>query len=122
MKRKKTIYHLIAFLLIGVIGMLIYNQGVFLHTHKLNDGGVVIHAHPYNKSEDTAPFKSHHHTKAEWVFFHHIEILFLLFFVVFILFPLCCKSRLPVYSMHSYRVLWIHYVRGRAPPVSFCFF
>jgi hypothetical protein len=117
MNHKKIINHFIALLLIGVIGMLVFNQGIFLHTHKLGDGKVIVHAHPYKKTEDTAPFKSHHHTKAEILFFYHIELLFPLFFLVFILFPLCCKFGLSVYPMQPYRVFWIHYIRGRAPPV-----
>jgi hypothetical protein len=32
--------------------LLIVNNIVFLHVHKLPNGEIIVHAHPYNKSND----------------------------------------------------------------------
>ncbi len=40
---------------------IISNKAVFTHTHRLADGTYVIHAHPYDKSEDHLPENQHHH-------------------------------------------------------------
>jgi len=59
----------VAWLMIGIMGVLVANKAVFVHSHILNDGTIIEHAHPYNKSTDSTPYKSHHHTKAEFLFF-----------------------------------------------------
>jgi len=66
---------IITFGMICIMGMLIINNSVFMHTHKLSDGTVIIHSHPYDKSNDSKSHKTHHHTKAEFVFLENIEIL-----------------------------------------------
>ena len=53
--------------------LLIANKGVFLHTHHFADGSVVVHAHPFNKSNDNAPDNSHNHTKKELILIQHID-------------------------------------------------
>ena len=51
--------------MIGLFGMLITNKAVFMHVHKLEDGSIVVHAHPYNESDNKTPYKTHHHSKTE---------------------------------------------------------
>jgi len=40
------------------------------------DGEIISHAHPYDKSHDTQPFKNHKHTSAELFFLDQIQLLF----------------------------------------------
>ena len=61
---------------ISIIGMLVINNLIFLHAHKLANGYVIIHAHPFNKSKDSAPFKMHHHSNAEFFLLHHVQLFF----------------------------------------------
>ena len=65
------------------MGLLIANKALYMHTHKMADGSIIVHAHPYNKSDDPKPFKSHQHTKAEFLFLENLESLFLLTFLIF---------------------------------------
>lgn len=50
---------------VAIIGMLIVKDITFLHAHKSSDGYVLVHAHPFDKKNDPAPFKMHRHTHAE---------------------------------------------------------
>ncbi|MDP3431525.1 MAG: hypothetical protein Q8T04_00965 [Bacteroidota bacterium] len=66
----------IAYLILGLMGLLIINKAVFLHSHVLANGTVISHAHPYQSTDDSKPFQSHHHTKAAFFLFDTIQLLF----------------------------------------------
>jgi hypothetical protein len=59
---------LIAITMIVVVGIHSLNSFFYTHRHLLDDGTVITHAHPFNKSTDTDPFKTHTHTAAELTF------------------------------------------------------
>ena len=59
---------LIALSLIAVVGLHSLNSFFNTHSHKLADGTVVVHAHPYERSSDSSPFETHQHTATELVF------------------------------------------------------
>lgn len=103
---------------ICIIGMLVINNIIFLHSHKLPNGYIIIHAHPFNKSKDTAPFKMHHHSHSEFFLIHNIHILF--FVGIFILGALFLQ-RLKVFFNYSAPVSFNHFKNNfskRGPPIS----
>ena len=115
-KKKHTIYRVISLLLIAVMAMLTFNQSVYLHTHKLNDGTVVTHAHPYQKTNNSTPTTSHQHSKKDYVFIGLFKLLFIasLYQLSILLKPHFHKQ---------YTNLYIHIdkcdsklILGRAPP------
>ena len=108
----------ITFLMIGIIGMFIANKVVFLHVHKLSDGTIIAHAHPYDKSNDSKPYKSHHHTNAEFLFFQNIEVLFLVVFLTCALFTLIREGKYASFIITRHTLSCIILQKGRAPPVS----
>lgn len=61
-------YSHIAILFFLLVSTVTVNQGVFLHSHRLTNGRIVTHAHPYSKKKDNAPLKKHQHTKEELQF------------------------------------------------------
>lgn len=75
----------VVFLLVGLMSILVVNKALFTHMHRLADGTVVIHAHPYNKTADKKPFKTHNHTQKELQFFAARRILFPVVFLKLIL-------------------------------------
>lgn len=94
----------------------IFNSSVNLHSHKLDDGTIVTHAHPYNKTGDTLPFKSHKHTKLELLFLTHSQLLFLLFFT-FTLLTFSIKTQIFVKYNNSLIYKFFHLkIRNKAPP------
>jgi hypothetical protein len=50
------------------------NKVIYLHTHINNLGKIVTHSHPYNKSSDDQPVKSHHHSNAAIAFLAQADI------------------------------------------------
>jgi hypothetical protein len=104
--------------MIGIMGMLVINKSVFMHTHKIDENTYVIHSHPYNKSKDSEPYKSHHHTKAEFLFIQNIQNLFPLFFLT-VTFSLFTKKTYSYFETKSVFIsTFIFIKKGRAPPVS----
>jgi hypothetical protein len=63
--------------LISIVGLLTLNNALFLHMHRLANGSLVVHAHPFSKSnqpENSA--KSHQHSKVELQFLDSLLLLF----------------------------------------------
>ena len=108
----------ITFLMIGIMGMFIANKAIFLHVHKQSDGTIIAHAHPYDKSTDSEPYKAHHHTNAEFLFFQNFEILFLVVFLTFALFTLVKKEKFSFFIITRHTLSCIILHKGRAPPIS----
>lgn len=106
----------VALLMVTVIAMLTFNQSVNLHTHQLADGTIVSHAHPYNKTSDSAPVKNHHHTLAEFLILQHFEILFLSLFIAIVLLYTTQLVKRKTQKEFYLKAHYIHYAPGRAPP------
>jgi hypothetical protein len=107
---------IITFGMICIIGMLIINDSVFMHTHKPSDGTIIIHSHPYDKSNDSKPYKTHHHTKAEFLFINHIEILFPILFLAISFSVYTQKSNFSSHIISDNDSVCIIIHKGRAPP------
>ena len=106
------------FLMIGILVMLIANKAVFMHTHKLNDGTIIEHAHPFDKSTDSEPYKSHNHTKTELLFFQNLELFSLIVFLTFAFFTIDRKAIYSSFIQNGYIESCGYYYQGRAPPIS----
>ena len=106
------------YLMIGMMGMLITNNAIFTHLHILSDGEVIEHAHPYDKSNDSKPYKSHHHTNAELIFYQNLENIILIVFFTFTLRTLVIKVKysFPIITRYTQGYIILH--KGRAPPIS----
>lgn len=100
------------------MGMLIVNNVFFLHAHKLSNGIIVVHAHPYDKTSDSQPYQSHHHTKAELLFFQNLEILFIIVILTFLLVAPFKKEKVLFKSITEYTSICINFNKGRDPPIS----
>lgn len=96
---------------------LVYNNAFFTHTHKLPDGTIVQHAHPYqNNSDSQSPFKTHHHTSFEFLLLDNLGVFLVVAGLVFLLFESCLlDSKTDQYSLKlcSSHYLY-HFYRG--PP------
>jgi len=96
--------------------MLLANKAVFFHVHKLDNGELVAHAHPFDKSDDTAPFKKHLHSKSELNFYNHIDQLFLLMLLIFAVILIMRKRGLIITSAQQHSAVVELHKKGRAPP------
>lgn len=114
---KNIITKITSFALIAFMGLLLANKGIYTHTHKLINGYVYTHAHPYNKTTDAQPYKTHHHTKAQISFFNSLNILFFSAFFVAISIPVIKNKQALFEIKKRYLQLFIYSNFGRAPPV-----
>lgn len=115
--RNMRLVTIIALLLCSVFTYQIVNRALFQHTHQIEDGRVISHAHPYDKSEDSTPFKNHIHTNAELLFLDQVDILFA-FIVVLLALVTLLKAVDFVYVTRRYSQLSLNFKLGRAPPVA----
>lgn len=64
---KGHIKRLLAVLLLCLVTAITINNVIYLHSHIVDENGtVVVHAHPFEKSADNLPFKKHSHTNFEY--------------------------------------------------------
>jgi hypothetical protein len=71
---KKAFTKNIAFAMITITLLIISNNIFFLHTHVLDDGSIVFHAHPFKKG-DNDNGENHHHSTYEYIFFKQFQQL-----------------------------------------------
>jgi uncharacterized membrane protein YwaF len=119
MKRpfKNRIVKTIAVVLVASMVLVIADKIVFTHSHILADGRVISHSHPYDKTNDSEPFKSHHHTQAELFFFQHIEIFFPFVFFSLKLIYRPARENHFIYSERKATLVAINAQKCRAPPL-----
>lgn len=108
---------IIASLMLLITGILILNKALFLHSHKMDNGVVISHSHPYNRSDDKQPYKSHFHSEAEIVFLENSKLVYpvLIMYLVLII-P---ANGITYYCHRIIRpeIMSTEYTDCRAPPV-----
>lgn len=72
-------------LIAGAFIFQIVTKTVYPHIHKLPDGTLVTHAHPYNKSSDSKPIKSHSHASSELILLQNLDFIIPFVFCFFAL-------------------------------------
>ncbi|MDP3913072.1 MAG: hypothetical protein Q8R96_04965 [Bacteroidota bacterium] len=114
---RQTAKKQIAYLILGLMGLLIINKAVFLHSHVLANGTVISHAHPYQSTDDSKPFQSHHHTKAAFFLFDTIQLLFNSIPFGLIFFIPNFRTKVFFSSITQIAPEYFSSTRSRAPPV-----
>lgn len=115
---RKITAKVLALVLVVVMGLLIANKAAYIHAHEMADGTIVYHAHPFNKKNDSEPFKSHEHTDFEFWLLGQIGVLGLLT-VLFLVLILNVSGK----TFSDYRIIFtkpdfVIYHHGRAPPIN----
>jgi len=106
----------LSYLGLGIIGLLIINSILFTHSQTLSDGSVVVHAHPYDKTEN--PPSNHNHHEYELLILNNITLLFFLGAIAISLtfaYVYFEKTHLP---QIKYINVLLSRKFGRAPPVQ----
>jgi len=72
----------IAFFISAII-MLGFNSISNKHYHKLANGEVICHSHPYHKSNGHSPFQKHSHSNSELIFLSGLSnSVFIIIFII----------------------------------------
>ena len=113
---RDIIKKLVTIIMIGLFGMLLTNKAIFMHVHKLEDGSIVVHSHPYNTSDNTTPYKTHHHSKTELLFIQSLELL-LLFILATVFFHAGIRQFKVISKIKDfYLIQYFNLFQERAPP------
>ncbi len=115
----KNVKLFFAGLFLAVTMALVYNNAFFTHTHKLPDGTIIQHAHPYKSDADSSsPFKNHHHTSFEFLVLNNLGVFILLTCLAFFFFdkgiPSLITDHYFFVEYSSYHLY--HFYRG--PPLK----
>lgn len=108
-------------IIIPAICWLFINSFINGHYHKLNNGEIVYHCHPFTHNKNnTSPFEDHRHTESECFFLAQISnplvILFLFLILIGQFITLCIDIILYRYSYHVMKSFFYDN-NYRAPPV-----
>ncbi len=101
---------------VGIILLSTVNQIVFFHLHKLSDGRIVHHSHPY-KSQD-GKTSGHHHSDYQLVVIGQLNLLF---FAGLLVIPMiACVQHFVLYIRRNENPISniSGLFLGRAPPVQ----
>ena len=97
--------------------LLILFSGFFMHTHQLENGKYITHVHPFNKSTDNTPIKTHNHSSEQITFLDHF-ILIILLPVLMLGIIVSLSGKTIFSSYHSDLVFTINLIKSpRAPPL-----
>ena len=105
-------------LLVAVITA-ISNKILNTHVHQLSNGRWVYHAHPYNKTDDSKPIKTHAHSANELTFFHTYYHFLLAFFgMAAVVIAALKKIAIRYVLIEIEPLLRIGHQKGRSPPTT----
>ena len=74
--RRRAITGTISILILLSLFFILINVICNGHIHRIADGTILFHAHPYQKNGQNEPVKNHHHTRFELFFYDLITHLF----------------------------------------------
>ena len=91
-----------------------------IHYHKLPNGVVVAHSHPYKADTQKTPFASHHHSQTEFLLLQQLTIFLKVApLVLLMMFAICIMLVFRLYRATFYNKLtFLTSFSFRAPPLS----
>lgn len=118
----KNIKTIVSFIGLLAIIWLIFNNSIFIHWHQKDNGTIIIHAHPFNKSaEDSGTESRHTHDCKDFVVISVINsILLIVVFIIALNFfsdeGMILNSKLKPFSFLD---VYLEVVKARPPPFIF---
>lgn len=97
--------------------LLITNNAFFTHIHKLPNGNIITHAHPFNKSENSNSTQ-HTHTDFQIFILQQLQLLVLLSLITIVFLQVQIILSVPAYKKHKLAGLILNLSSPRAPPVA----
>lgn len=109
---------IIAFVSLALVALILCNNAIYLHSHKLADGQIIVHAHPFDKSGTSSlPGESHKHSKTEFLFYDQLTLLFPILLLVYRLLKFEKKKIKLKFNLDSYSNTYRFRINGRSPPL-----
>lgn len=121
MQKIRQIRAIVAIGLLPVILGLFFNAATNQHIHRLPDGQLIQHAHPFKSEESGSPVQKHHHSQNELFWLALIaKVLSLLILLTSLVLALLHQARKKHVRppapclLHPYHLTQ----KGRAPPLK----
>lgn len=121
---KSGIYKVLSIFLLAAVITLFFNNSINWHFHKLSNGCLVVHAHPYQKTTTNGdqPASDHHHKTTTLLFFQQITNIFFLALllsglILSIILPFRKLDGIPYHRKVSPMVY--SHISARGPPLAF---
>jgi len=120
MKIKKAKILSLSIIWLVIVTMMVFTANSIFnrHIHKLQNGTIIAHSHPYNKSQPTAPCQPHKHSKIEIVLFQSADAWFFTFSAQSFAENILEKELLFIKKAEEYIFITIQQFQNRAPPFS----
>jgi len=115
--QKKASIRAISIILLTSLSLVLINTVCNGHFHKLADGTLIFHAHPYNKNSSDGSEKNHQHNKIELFYYYFLSHLLELCFVIVTLLILAASlNRFKLVNLHHNPLYTSILLPLRAPP------
>ncbi len=109
----------IAILLLSLVTAITINNAVYLHSHIVDHNTVITHAHPFSKSADNLPFKTHKHTNFEYTITQGFGIFLLSPVLALTFFTIVKKVQYYQYKERLFRIVSLKPSQRGPPSYSF---
>lgn len=114
----RNINRLVVLFLLATLGLLAFNSTANYHLHRLPNGELIAHAHPYSKDTNPdSPYPTHKHTQFEFYFFSSVSLLFIIGFLMLERFEIHKKLKYQPFAQSIFFCNTPEQVTNKAPPV-----
>ncbi len=110
------IQNIFVFIFVIALFFVVINNAFFSHIHQMPDGRIIVHAHPFRKSEDPNNV-SHKHSKAELLFINLLNNIAFGLLLLFSLHLIVAITPRQKQSTELYYNIFKRYYSKRAPPI-----
>lgn len=105
----------LAIMLLCLVTVITINNTVYMHSHIIDKNTIVTHSHPFSKSADNLPFKTHKHTDFEYTITQGFGIFLLSSVLALNLFTNVRKAQFYQYKERLFKIVPIK-PSQRGPP------
>ncbi|MCD4791612.1 MAG: hypothetical protein K8R54_00135 [Bacteroidales bacterium] len=123
----QKIRHISHYLFIGLIPFILLmfvNASVNKHSHKLPNGEIIVHSHPFQSSGTEAPTSGHNHSEEEYLFYgllsNMLNLTLIVSFILIVFINQSIKKQLFFYEFQN-DLRFLKTDRNKAPPISILF-
>ena len=117
--RHKSVSKFVTTILFLAFLFQIVNKSVYTHAHVLADGTVIVHAHPYNATNESRSGTNHTHSENELLLLNLPGLLFSSFVIAFGIYFRNYVERVPSLNNLFLPCLAHNTLKNKAPPFYF---
>ena len=115
--RNSFVIKFLSLVSLSILLLSIVNRSLYLHSHELENGEIVTHAHPFDQQEDNNPLKSHKHTTLEYLVFSAFDI-FTTSILLFTIVTFIAIAAIKKYALKTLvKQFYFHCRKNKSPPI-----